>query len=53
MSKRVEVLNVVVEIRCVGNGDDYTEQLKGKQELLLTTILRLSKLKTKKKMLRN
>ena len=35
----------------VGNEDDDTQQLKGKQELLLTKILRLSKLKIKKKML--
>ena len=39
------------KIRRVGNEDDYTQQLKGKQELLLTKILRLSKLKIKKKML--
>ena len=39
------------KIRRVGNEDDYAQQLKGKQELLLTKILRLSKLKTKKKML--
>ena len=39
------------KIHCVGNEDDYTQQLKGKQELLLTKILRLSKLKIKKKML--
>ena len=39
------------KIRRVGNEDDYAQQLKGKQELLLTKILRLSKLKIKKKML--
>ena len=46
MSKRV------VEIRHVGKKDDSEEQLKGKQELLLRTLLRLCKLKIKKNMLR-